>query len=219
MHIWLMHMIYTYIHVFIYVPTHDDTWKPTWLCLFFMKFWLNDIRLCALTKDNAGSGAKRLQPALSVVWAHNRMSLSNNHGRPHTLKVLLANFIWRFPIRRLQPNRTNCSSHSSTIYFTLPFTLHSCLARSRTQYIAPQYHCFRASKQHAKNRVLINKKNRLSAPSVVHTRKKRGTFGFRLLTSLVEFFLCEKMKKIRWLEKWGHQAWHHGHLTHESGLR
>ena len=163
---WLM--VYTYISSVIYTCMCSYTYPPThpsmipeshtWLCLFFMKFWLNDIRLCALTKDNAGCRREAPEPALSVVWAHNRMSLSNNHGRPHTLKVLLATFIWRFPIRRLQPNRTNCSSHSSTIYFTLPFTLHSCLTRSRTQYIAVRYHCFRASKQHAKNRVLINKK-------------------------------------------------------------
>jgi len=33
------------------------------------------------------AGAKRLQPALDEVWAHNRMSLSNNYGQPHTLCV------------------------------------------------------------------------------------------------------------------------------------
>ena len=82
----------------VHPHTHTHTRaisKPAQLCLFFMKFWLNDIRLCALMRTMLAS--RREAPAASIgrIWAHNRMSLSNNHGRPHTLRVPPLNFIWQ----------------------------------------------------------------------------------------------------------------------------
>lgn len=101
--------IYPSIHRVTHPSTHPSTTSAAY---FFMKFWLNDIRLCALMRTMLAS--RREAPAASIgrIWAHNRMSLSYQDGRPHTLKVHIVARIWAPPCAR-------CNLIESPAYYLL----------------------------------------------------------------------------------------------------
>lgn len=132
--------IYTCVCMWPLIPTHTTPHHTTPNYAYFL--WNFDLMTfdCVPWVQWWLPGAKRRQPSLARKWAHNRMSLSIKHGRPHTLKVPLVTSYGRPPCAFCNVNieRFNyyyqpfiaidprcsilqCPAHTSAYHTAIPF--------------------------------------------------------------------------------------------------
>lgn len=91
-------------------PTPTPIHSPPNYAYFFMKFWLNDIRLCARLRTMMAGWREAPAAIIGRKRAHNRMSLSNQAGQPHTLKGPIVN-------RPIPPIRASRSANEPLAHY------------------------------------------------------------------------------------------------------